>query len=171
MVVPIFKKGSRYTPLNYRPVCLTSVPCKCLERVIARELNKYLEDHNLLSDHQFGFRSGRSTMDQMFLVYNDISLWLDEGYAIDLILFDFSKAFDVVSHTILLTKLDHLGIHRNLIAWIENFLIGRNMTVAVGNSHSSLRPVKSGVPQGSVLGPVLFLLFVNHIASKLTCKY
>ena len=63
-------------------------------------------------------------MDQMILVYNDISLWLDEGYAVDLILFDFSKAFDVASHTILLTKLDHLGIHRNLIAWIENFLIG-----------------------------------------------
>ena len=170
-VVPIFKKGSRYVPLNYRPVSLTSVTCKCLERIIAKNLYNYLEEHDILSEHQFGFRAGRSTMDQMILVYNEISIWLDEGNAVDLILFDFAKAFDVVSHSILLTKLHWLGIDRVLIAWIEDFLTGRSMTVAVGDSHSSLHQVKSGVPQGSVLGPVLFLLFINHIASKLTCKY
>lgn len=171
MIIPIFKKGSRYIPLNYRPVSLTSVPCKCLERVIAKHLYEYLEEHNILSDHQFGFRTGRSTMDQMILVYNDISLWLDEGTAVDLVLFDFSKAFDVVSHDILLDKLSLLGIHTDLVAWTRAFLIGRTMTVAVGDTHSNFRPVKSGVPQGSVLGPVLFLLFVNHIASKLSCRY
>ena len=171
MVIPIFKKCSRYTPLNYRPVCLTSVPCKCLERIIARSLYEYLEDHAILSEHQFGFRAGRSTVDQMILVYNDISLWLDQGNAVDLILFDFSKAFDVVSHNILMVKLTHLGIDRGLVTWIEAFLVGRSMTVSVGSSHSNFRPVRSGVPQGSVLGPLLFLLFVNHIAARLTCDY
>ena len=171
IVIPIFKKGSRFTPLNYRPVSLTSVPCKCLERVIARKLYEYLEDNDILTEHQFGFRASRSTMDQMILVYNDITSWLDQGSAVDLILFDFSKAFDVVSHHILLVKLSQLGIDAKLLKWIEGFLIGRHMTVALGDAHSNLRSVRSGVPQGSVLGPVLFLLFVNHIAAKLTCHY
>ena len=171
VVVPIFKKGSRYIPLNYRPVCLTSVACKCLERVIAKNLYMYLEDHNILSEHQFGFRAGRSTMDQMILVYNDITLWLDQGCAVDLVLFDFSKAFDVVSHHILLEKLQELGINTDLISWIESFLIGRSMAVALDGVCSDSHPVRSGIPQGSVLGPVLFLLYVNHIASKLTCCY
>ena len=170
-VTPIFKKGSRYVPLNYRPVCLTSVSCKCLERLIARELNEYLEANNILSEHQFGFRAGRATSDQMILVYDSISKWLDEGYVTDLILFDFSKAFDIVSHSILLTKLDQLGVDRGLIAWIEAFLVGRTMSVAIRDVLSNPRSVTSGVPQGSVLGPILFLLFVNHIAAHLSCHF
>lgn len=171
IVVPIFKKGSRYEPLNYRPVSLTSVPGKCLERVIVQQLNEYLENHSILSDHQFGFRTGRSTMDQLLLVYNDISKWLDEGSVVDLILFDFSKAFDVVSHPILLVKLHHLGIDGRLLSWIEHFLTNRTMSVSVKGRLSTSRQVASGVPQGSVLGPILFLIFVNHIASTLRCCY
>ena len=170
-VTPIFKKGSKYVPLNYRPVCLNSVPCKCLERLIAKKLSEYLEENNILSEHQFGFRAGRSTVDQMVLVYDSISKWYDEGYVTDLILFDFSKAFDVVSHMVLLVKLKHLGIDEDLISWIEAFLSGRTMTVAIKDAHSSPRPVMSGVPQGSVLGPILFLLFVNNIAANLACEF
>ena len=170
-VTPIFKKGSKYVPLNYRPVCLNSVPCKCLERLITKKLNEYLNEHDILTNEQFGFREGRSTADQMLLVYDSIAKWYDEGSVIDLMLFDFSKAFDVVSHSILLTKLKHLGIEDNLIAWIEAFLVGRTMRVAIRDAYSNPRSVKSGVPQGSVLGPILFLLFVNHIAANLTCQF
>ena len=172
-VTPIFKKGSRYVivPLNYWPLCLNSVPCKCLERIITARLNEYLGENGILTDHQFGFRAGRSTLDQLILVYDSISPWYDEGSAIDLLLFDFSKAFDVVSHSVLLTKLKLLGIDSNLIAWIEAFLTGRTMSVAIRDAHSRPRQVLSGVPQGSVLGPILFLLFVNHIAANLSCQF
>ena len=171
LVVPIFKKGSRYDPLNYRPISLTSVACKCLERIIARHLTAYLEDNCILSEHQFGFRSGRSTMNQLLLVYDDVTKCLDNGNVVDLILFDFAKAFNVVSHPILLSKLRLLGVHVHLIRWIEDFLVGRTMSVSVKGKTSSPHLVTSRVPQGSVLGPILFLVFVNHIASKLVCQY
>ena len=105
LVVPLFKKGSRYDPLNYRPVSLTFVICKCLERIIAKELVVYFDLGEVFSNDQFGFRSGRSTEDQLLLAYSDITQWVDEGYIADLVLFDFSKAFDVVNHELLLTKL------------------------------------------------------------------
>ena len=170
-VVPIFKKGSRYDPLNYRPVSLTSVCCKTLERIIAQQLTSFLEDASLLNPNQFGFRSGRSTMDQLLLVYCEVSKRVDEGGIVDVILFDYSKAFDVVCHDILIEKLACLGIQGNLLQWISSFLLGRQMRVSVKGSLSHPRKVMSGVPQGSVLGPLLFLVYINHIASNLTCMY
>ena len=110
-------------------------------------------------------------MDQLLLAYNDISRWVDKGSVVDLVLFDFSKAFDVVSHPVLLTKLHLLGIDLQLISWIEHFLINCSMSVSVKGTLSTPRAVGSGVPQGSVLGPLLFLIFVNHIAVNLSCCY
>ena len=104
-IVPIFKKGSRHIPLNYRPISLTSVCCKTLERIIAKELYEFLEFNRILSAEQFGFRQGRTVDDQLLLVYDDVTSWLDSGYVVDVVLFDFSKAFDVVCHTILIDKL------------------------------------------------------------------
>ena len=171
LVVPIFKKGTKYDPLNYRPVSLTSVCCKSLERILVNRLTAYLEEGLLLDQNQFGFRAGRSTSDQLLLVYSEVSEKVDKGGVVDVILFDYSKAFDVVRHDILIDKLHCLGIQGNTLRWIESFLIGRFMTVSVKGSRSKPREVLSGVPQGSVLGPLLFLIYINHIASDLSSQY
>ena len=109
-VIPIFKKGSRYSPLNYRPISLTSVCCKTLERVIVDCLYEYCESNSLFNKCQFGFRRGHTVEDQLLLTYNQVAEWYDIGFTVDVVLFDFSKAFDVVSHELLLEKLRLLGI-------------------------------------------------------------
>lgn len=170
LVIPIFEKGSRYEALNYRPISLTSVPCKCIEKLIFHELYNFLTEHDLLLDEQFGFRPGRSTDEQLLLTYNDIYLWLDEGHLVDLVLFDFSKAFDVVSHMIFIEKLKSIGIRGHVLDWTRSFLVGRTMSVKVKDIASRDREVLSGAPQGSVLGPILFLIYISHVAANLSCK-
>ena len=109
-VVPIFKKGKKCDPLSYRPISLTSTPCKTLERNITPKLHQYLESNSILSVNQFGFRSGRSVEYQLLLIHNDVTHWMDNGNMIDLVLFDFAKAFDTVNHQILFTKLQCTGV-------------------------------------------------------------
>ena len=167
LAVPIFKKGSRYDPLNYRPVSVTSVPCKLMEKIIVENMQNYLESNLVLSHHQFGFRPGRSTMEQLLLVYEEAAACVDKGDVMDVVVLDFSKAFDVVCHQVMLRKLECIGIDGQLLRWIESFLSDRTMQVCVKGELSSQKAVLSGVPQGSVLGPLLFLIYINHIGTNL----
>jgi hypothetical protein len=138
--------------------------------VIVDHLYTYLEENELLSYKQFGFRRGRTVEDQLLLTYGEVAAWVDSGFVVDVVLFDFSKAFDVVEHDVLILKLQSIGVGGALLKWIADFLRGRVMSVAVSGSCSASRPVQSGVPQGSVLGPLLFLIYVNYLPHSVVSK-
>ena len=152
-VTPIFKKGDRSTPTNYRPISLTAVCCKVMEHILHSQVMKHLDLHNILSDNQHGFRKKRSCESQLILTIQDLASGLEDGEQIDAILLDFSKAFDKVPHQRLLLKLQHYGIRGQLLSWIESFLTGRSQEVLVEGKTSPYVPVVSGVPNGHCSRP------------------
>jgi hypothetical protein len=166
-VAPIFKKGEQYDPANYRPVSLTSVVCKLLEHIIVSGVMKHFEDHKILTDCQYGFRKGRSCETQLLEFIEELTTNLENGKQTDVLVMDFSKAFDRVNHSLLLHKLQRYGVQGTTHAWISSFLRDRRQSVVVDGSSSPFVDVRSGVPQGSVLGPCLFLAYINDLPEKL----
>ena len=162
-ITPIFKGGDKPDPKNYRPVALTSHLVKIFEKIVVKRLGQFLEGAELLNENQHGFRSGRSCLSQLLLHHQDILENLTEGLDVDVVYLDFSKAFDKVDHAILCRKLRQLGVGGVLLRWIREFLTNRVQFVAVDGAFSQNSAVISGVPQGSVLGPVLFLIHIGDI--------
>lgn len=169
-VIPVFKNGEREVISNYRPISLLSIMGKVMERCVYKHLHNYFNRQNTITCLQSGFRPGDSTVNQLLSITDDIGKALDAGKEVRVVFCDISKAFDRVWHEGLLYKLKACGICGNLLNWLRSYLSNRKQKVVIGGVSSELSKIKAGVPQGSILGPLLFLIFINDIVNDILCK-
>ena len=168
-VIPVFKNGSAEDVSNYRPISVLPILSKIMERAVFTQLSEYLETNKLLTKCQFGYRSKRSTecpATQQFV--DNIRREVDKGNLVGAVFVDLSKAFDTVGHATLIEKLRRYGINESELSWFIDFLFNRSQVVEIDQSKSDPHSLLSGVPQGSILGPLLFLIYFNDLPDCLT---
>ena len=167
-VVPIHKRGNKQN--NYRPVSLLPIFRKIFERLIYNEMYSFFTENDLISSNQSGFKQGDSCINQLLSITHDIYQSLDQGYEVRGVFLDISKAFDKVWHKGLIHKLKQNGIGGPLLKLLTDFLKSRKQRVVLNGQHSSWSDVLAGVPQGSILGPLLFLIYINDLSDGLQCN-
>ena len=162
-VVPLFKKDERHLASNYRPVSLISITCKVIEHIVHSSVMGHFDRNKILTNAQHGFRKKRSCEFQLIVTIHDIASKLERDSQVDIVLLDFAKTFDKVPHHRLLHKLEYYGVNPKTNRWIRSFLENRKQSVILEGTVSKQVPVLSGVPQGTVLGPLLFLAYINDM--------
>ena len=160
-ISPVFKKGDRHQ--NYRPVSLTSISYKLLEHILCSHILEHFEQYNVLTQLNHGFRSKNSTETQLSVTLQDLFKSFDQNIQVDIVILDFSKVFDTVPHDKFLHKIDSYGIQCNTLKWLSSFLKDRTMKVVVKGEQSKSVIVESRVPQGTVVGPLMFLCHINDL--------
>ena len=166
MITPSHKGGSKAEAANYRPIALTSHIIKIFEKVLRNHLTNYMDENSLFNPNQHGFRKGHSCLSELLDHYDNILDFLNNNMNVDVIYLDFAKAFDKVNYGVVLQKIKCLGVDDETLKWLTSFLTGRNQTVVVNGHSSDPKLVISGVPQGSVLGPLIFQILLADVEKR-----